>query len=338
MNTIQSVQSADRHLIEAAAKGDADAFRVIVERHQAMVFRTCLRILRNEVNAEEAVQATFILLHQKCRKLHPATVLGGWLYRTAELVCREFIRSSQRRKGREEEAASVNETTVPDHTQTWLTLQPELDLAMKSLPQKYLDVVVLRYFEGKSTNETATDMGLSASAVTTRLARAIEQLRAWFQRRGIVLSTASLSVALAENANAGTIPTGLAPAILGVTGTLGETAAISANTTLMVKGAVAKLGSIVWLLFEAILFIVWIDSMFSWIRRGCPIPRWVHILAVILSGSGLVLAVTLRMMGILTLELATSCIAIPPVATYISWLWLFGPEHAMEPQENHTEL
>lgn len=294
-----------------------------------MVFRTCLRILRNEVNAEEAAQATFIVLHQKCGKLPSATVLGGWLYRTADLVCREFIRSSQRRKRREEEAASKKETTVPDHAQAWLTLQPELDLAMKSLPQKYLDIVVLRYFEGKSTNETAADTGLSASAVTTRLARAIEHLRDWFRRRGVVLSAATLSVALADNATAGTIPTGLAPAILGATGALGTTA-ISANTSLMAKGAVAKLASVAWLLFEVITFIAWIDSMLSWVHRGCPIPRWVHFLAVSLWGSGLIAAVTLWLMGILTLELAAACIVTPPVATYLGWLWMFGPEHALE--------
>ena len=81
----------DGVLIGLAAKGDSEAVHEIVVRHQAMVYRTCLRIIGNEVDAEDAAQATFLLFLKKCRKLKGDIILGGWLYRTAGFVSQEHI-------------------------------------------------------------------------------------------------------------------------------------------------------------------------------------------------------------------------------------------------------
>lgn len=323
-------QKTDKSLTEAAANGEAEAFREIVERHKAMVYRTCLRVLGNSANAEDAAQATFIVFHQKCRELNHDIVLGGWLYRTAELVCREYIRSSSRRDRRELEAASMNEASNQNTAHVWNNMQPELDAAMMALPQKYRDVVVLRFLEEKTTNETATEMGISASAVTTRLARALEQLHAWFERRGIILGAGVLSAVLADNATAATVPATLTPSIVSATGVVTMTTGMSTNTSLMVKGALTKMASVTWHVFNALLFVAWVDCMVSWVRNGCPIPRWVHILSASLFGAGVATVAILGVMGILNLALASVCILLPPAATYLGWLWMFGPEHAIE--------
>ncbi len=260
-------QKTDKSLFVAAVNGEAEAFHEIVERHKAMVYRTCLRILGNSTNAEDAVQATFIVFYQKRQELNHDIVLGGWLYRTAELVCREYIRSSNRRKRREAEAASMNETSNQNSVQVWNELQPDLDAAMMALPQKYRDVVVLRFLEEKTTSETAIEMGISDSAVTTRLARALERLHAWFERRGMVLGAGALSVVLADNAAAATVPSTLTPSIVSTTGAVTMTTGISTNTSLMVKGTLAKMASVTWYVFNALLLVAWIDCMVSWVRK-----------------------------------------------------------------------
>jgi RNA polymerase sigma factor (sigma-70 family) len=334
METTPQNQFNDASLLEAAVAGDTAAFTKIVEQHQAMVFRTCLRVLRNEADAQDATQATFIILHQKCQKLKQGTVLGGWLYRTAELVCREFIRSAGRRKRREEETMTMNETNPNNEADLWDGVQPQLDLALTALAPKYRDVVVLRYLEGKSTQETASAMGMSSSVVTTRLARAVDQLRAWFHRRGVAITGAALSLLLVQNASAAAIPPALGPSILGAVGagtTAGASAAAasSANTGLMVKAGLAKLGSVSWWLLDgcmrAWMMIGDLLTLHRWAKSGFRFPRWVHIFAVCMLVAGVAGTITMEVMGMLTLKLAVGCIFVPPAAAYIGWVWMWGP-------------
>lgn len=326
------MQNTDEQLLDASAKGDTAAITKIVEQHQAMVYRTCLRVLRNEADAQDAAQATFIIFHQKCGKLKSDIVLGGWLYRTAELVCREFIRSASRRKRREEETVIMNETNVSNDEETWHTLQPQLDSALTALLPKYRDVIVLRYLEGKTTSETAALMRTSDSVVTTRLARAVEHLRTWFQRRGVGLTAGVLSALLVENASAGTVPSSLLPSILSATATgagMTVTAAGSAKTSLMVKGGLAKLGSVGFVMLNVFMHVWTIFgdtiNLYLWAKSGFKFPRWVHIFAVCMLVAGVATAVALGVMGLLTFKLATGCIFIPPAAAYVGWVWMWRP-------------
>ena len=319
---------SDEQLLKDVASGNTTAFTTIVEQHQAMVYRTCLRVLGNDADAQDAAQATLIIFHQKCRTLKNDIVLGGWLYRTAELVCREHIRSSGRRKRREDEA--MKSTTVTNNDDMWNTLQPELDSALTELHPKYRDVIVLRYLEGKSTNEAAAIMRTSASSVTTRLARAIEQLRACFLRRGVGLTAAALSAMLAQNASAAAVPPTLGASILGVTGVAGAaTAAGSTDASIMAKGALAKLGTGIWPSFYKVtnvwLLIGDVLSMHTWAKGGFRFPRWVHIFAQCMFISGVVGVIALYFLEMLTFPLALGCIIVPPAAAYTGWVWVWGP-------------
>jgi RNA polymerase sigma factor (sigma-70 family) len=241
MNETNPNEMEERNLIELAATGDSEAVRVIVERHQAMVYGTCLRILGNEADAADAAQATFILFLKKCRKLKRDTVLGGWLYRTAGFVSREFIRTSARRKRREEQADIMNESHDQETTQVWNELKPELDEALMALPAKHRDVVVLRYLEGKSNDEAATTLGMTPSAVSTCLARALDKLRGHFQRRGIVVGTVVLSAALAKNASAAAVPAAIGTSVMAAAASTTIATAVSANVALMVQGALSHM-------------------------------------------------------------------------------------------------
>jgi hypothetical protein len=72
--------------------------------------------------------------------------------------------------------------------------------------------------------------------------------------------------------------------------------------------------------------------MFTWFSDGCPIPRWVHILAgsLLVAGGGLTIFMAIE--GMLTLGLAAAFTLIPPAAAYVGWLWMNGPAHA-KPEE-----
>jgi len=279
-------RNEDAGLIESAAAGDAEAFRKIVEEHQAMVYRTCLRILNNETEAKEATQATFIVCHRKCRNLKPGTVLGGWLYKAASLVSREYLRSTVRRRGREAEAGAINELIENEGAEVWAAMKPELDRALSALPAKYRDVIVLRYFEEKSNQETAEALGLSSSAVSTRLSRALEHLRVSFQRLGIATSTAALSAVLAGKVSAASVPMDLAAVVLRVAGPGAMASATSASVASMAKGALTQMGSVLWYAFEFLIFFAWCLCLMDWIKEGCRIPLWVHVLAGCLLVSG----------------------------------------------------
>ncbi len=181
MNGVLETELKSADLIELASKGDFGAIEEILNQHQGMVYGTCLRILGNVADAEDAAQATFLLFLKKCRKLKKETVLSGWLYRAAALVSREHLRASVRRRRREEKSEFVEKEDHPDSV--WTELEPELDGALKVLSRKYREVVVLRYLEGRSTDEAAEVLGVTPSTVSTRLGRANKDPRR--KQRGI---------------------------------------------------------------------------------------------------------------------------------------------------------
>jgi len=83
--------------------------------------------------------------------------------------------------------------------------------------------------------------------------------------------------------------------------------------------------SIVWYVVNALAFVAWVACMVGWVRRGCPIPKWVHVFAGCLLLAGIAVVVILGSSDALRLELAISCIVVPPAAAYVGWLWMFGP-------------
>ena len=83
--------------------------------------------------------------------------------------------------------------------------------------------------------------------------------------------------------------------------------------------------SVAWHVINGAVFIAWVACIVSWVRRGCRIPKWLHIFAGTLLLVGIVLVVILGITRMLSLKLALSCVIVPPAAAYIGWLWVFGP-------------
>ena len=84
--------------------------------------------------------------------------------------------------------------------------------------------------------------------------------------------------------------------------------------------------SITWHIFNGLAAIAWLVCVVSWMRRGCPVPRWVHIFAGVMLLVGIIAIFACGMAGLLSLKLAASCLLVPPLSAYLGWLWMHGPD------------
>src|SRR5436190_8696723 len=213
-------------LRQYAEQNSEEAFAALVSRHVNKVYSVALRHTRNPHQAEEITQAVFVILANKSRHLGKRIVLSGWLYQTARLTAVTFIRSEIRRARREEEAHMqklLNET----ESDVWPQIAPLLDAAMAGLSETDRHAVLLRFFDGKSMKEVGAALGGSEDAAKMRVNRAVEKLRKFFSKRGVVFSAMGLTAAIAAN-SIQAAPAGLAAAVTtaALSGTTVTTAAI----------------------------------------------------------------------------------------------------------------
>ena len=168
------------------------AFEVLVERHGPMVFDVCRGVLRDEHAAEDAFQATFLVLARKAGSLWVKDSLGSWLHGVAHRVASRARSDAIRRRQCERQAversgSAANDNAIPDvfRSDAELVLSEEI----ARLPEKYRAPTVLCYLESLSYEAAASRLGLTESTVRGRLARARERLRFRLTRRGIEVSS-----------------------------------------------------------------------------------------------------------------------------------------------------
>jgi RNA polymerase sigma factor (sigma-70 family) len=216
----------DHELLADYARNHSEAsFSRLAERHLNLVYSAALRFTGDPHHAQEITQAVFIILARKAGVLSRKTLLPGWLYETARLTSANFMKSEARRKRREQEAymQSSQYGVTDTDASIWEQISPLLDEALARLAAGERDALVLRFFERKTTNEVAAKLGLSTDAAQKRMSRAVEKMRAFFVKRGVVLPAATIiGVVTANSVQA-------APA-----GVLG------AVTTVAAKGAAAS--------------------------------------------------------------------------------------------------
>jgi RNA polymerase sigma factor (sigma-70 family) len=180
------------------------AFGAIVERHGGMVLGICRRVLRDRVEADDAFQATFLVLVQKARSVRVDDSLGPWLSGVARRVATKARAGAVRRQKREQGPtdhveAPRNLADDPDG------LRPALFEELERLPEKYRSPLVLCHLEGKSHEEAARELRWPVGTVSGRLSRARELLRTRLSLRG--LSPTASSVGLALSGARSTVPT-----------------------------------------------------------------------------------------------------------------------------------
>ena len=192
-------------LRRVVAENDQAAFELLIWRHGAMVLGVCRRLLRDEQLAEDAFQATFLVLARKARSVRGER-LGGWLHRVALRVASEARRAILKRTRIERPLET--EPAAPDGNGSELDLRPVLDAEVNRLPERYRLPVVLCYLGGLTTEEAARRLGCPRGTVLSRLATARQRLAARLTRRGVGLSAGGLAAGLGEVA-AASVPAAL---------------------------------------------------------------------------------------------------------------------------------
>jgi RNA polymerase sigma factor (sigma-70 family) len=197
--------SGDRELLARFLAADEAAFTLLVERHGPMVLGLCRRLLRDRHEADDACQATFLVLARKARSVRKQESLASWLHGVAYRVCISLRRQQARRRRREQAVRkpAVHET---DRDLSWREFHAVLDQELQRLPQRYRDPLILCYLEGKTRDEAAQHLGAKAGALHGLLDRGRKLLRDRLTRRGLTLSGVLFASALSETATAALAP------------------------------------------------------------------------------------------------------------------------------------
>jgi RNA polymerase sigma factor (sigma-70 family) len=196
----------DGQLLQQFTTGlEEPAFEALVRRHGPMVLGLCRRVLRDAHRAEDAFQATFIVLFRRARFLHGRTSLANWLYTVAYHVALRARADAARRQRQERQVLDMHRTQ-PVANDLWHDLQPVLDEELNRLPDKYREPLVLCYLQGKTNEEAARLLHCPVGTVKGRMARARDLLRTRLARRGITLSTGFLTGLLIDEATAAVPP------------------------------------------------------------------------------------------------------------------------------------
>ena len=221
------MQNDDMALLrEYARNGSEAAFATLVARHVNLVYSVALHQVRNAHLAEEITQVVFVILARKSGSLGPQTILPGWLCRTARYTSSRAFTAQCRRQRREQEA-HMQTLENPTETEAWTQIAPLLDAALAQLSNKDHDAIVLRFFEGKDMQAVGERLGTNEVSARKRVSRAVEKLRNFFVRRGVVLSAAVLAGTIGANAIQAA-PAGLAASVTAVAAAQGAGAGAAA--------------------------------------------------------------------------------------------------------------
>jgi RNA polymerase sigma factor (sigma-70 family) len=213
---LQTLSRADRYpevagrtdgqLLESYVRSREEAaFAALVRRHGPMVWGVCRRLLHNHHDAEDAFQATFLVLVRKAASVVPTDKVANWLYGVARQTAMYARATAAKREAREKQVTAMPEAAAVQQD-LWHSLEPLLDQELGRLPDKYRAVLVLCDLEGKTRKEAAGHFRLPEGTVASRLATARTLLAKRLARHGLATSLASLAVALTASASAACVP------------------------------------------------------------------------------------------------------------------------------------
>ncbi len=192
-------------LADYLSRRDEAAVAALVRRHGPMVWGVCRRVLRNHHDAEDAFQATFLVLVRKAASVVPREMVANWLYGVAHQTALKARATTAKRRARERQVTVMPEPAVTE-PDLWHDLQPLLDQELSRLPDKYRVAIVLCDLEGKSRKEGARQLDVPEGTLAARLARGRVMLAKRLARHGLAVTGGSLAAVLAQNAASAGVP------------------------------------------------------------------------------------------------------------------------------------
>jgi RNA polymerase sigma factor (sigma-70 family) len=188
----------DAELIERyVTSHDGAAFSRLVERHGPRVQAVCRRVLRNHHDAEDAFQATFLVLARKARHIRQRDALASWLYKVAYQLSVKLRTSVRRRRQLEQQPPPA--PRLADDQITWGDLRMVLDEELDRLPEKYRAPLLLCCLSGRTRDEAAEQLGWTLGALKMRLERGRQLLRTRLARRGLMVSAVLVILLLVQH-------------------------------------------------------------------------------------------------------------------------------------------
>jgi RNA polymerase sigma factor (sigma-70 family) len=243
----QSAGLADGALLDGFVnQRDGACFEALVRRHGPMVLGVCRRILRDHHDAEDAFQATFLVLVRRAATVPPQAV-GNWLYGVAYRTALNARRAAARRRARERPEHNMpHPTTEP--AEDWVELRPVLDAELSRLPDKYRSAVVLCDLEGLTRAEAAGHLGVPEGTLSGRLTIARRMLAGRLARRGLTLSAGALAALLPQGSAAAIPPPLVEATVRGGQAWLAGSAAgvVSAQVATLADGVATGLAAARW--------------------------------------------------------------------------------------------
>jgi RNA polymerase sigma factor (sigma-70 family) len=199
---LAAVQTArelsDHELVgQFVAQKDEAAFALLVERHGPMILGACRRVLGSAHDAEDACQASFLILARKAATIRKTTSLASWLHRVASRVAAHMRRECVRRCKRERRNQGLA-VRDPAAEVSWREVQAVLDEELERLPERLRAPLTLCYLDSRTRDEAAGQLGLSVACLHGRLERGRKALCERLARRGVTLSAALLATAMGE--------------------------------------------------------------------------------------------------------------------------------------------
>jgi RNA polymerase sigma factor (sigma-70 family) len=235
--SIEAGQQTDSQLLKRfLTERNEEAFAELVRRHGPIVLGICRRTLRNQHDADDAFQATFLVLARKADSIRNPDALPAWLYGVATRLANRHRQTAGRRRARE---APLADGAVPEDKdqQQRLELQRVLFEEIGRLPERYRVPFVLCYVNGNSNEEAAKLFNCPPGTVFSRLARARQQLRERLVQQGFTVSGGGLAVMLPTLPRAALVD--VSAELLG--GTARRAVAFAAKSTAIIPAPVLKL-------------------------------------------------------------------------------------------------
>jgi RNA polymerase sigma factor (sigma-70 family) len=204
----EAADRPDADLVAAFTRDrDADAFAELVRRHGPMVLGLCRRVVGDHHTAEDAFQATFLVLARRAAAVRPRSAVGSWLYGVAYRTAVKARAVLSRRRAREKQVDTMPEPHAsPAPEDAWSDVRPVIDEELARLPERLRLPVVLCDLEGRPQRQVAKHLGVPQQTLASRLSSARRLLAGRLTRRGVALSGGALATVLTGNASAAVSP------------------------------------------------------------------------------------------------------------------------------------